>query len=476
MKTYDVVFYFTGFFIAGVFLETSGLEIVFIVFISFLTASLFLFFRHFGFPKSGKIALLSFAAVLGALYSFGFCHYREARENIVFGERISFQATVVGYPERSDYQVLVLSLEPPLRGKISAKLALYPEFSYGDLIEFEGVVKKPSPGRSDYLAKDGIKGTISFPRAEVISRHNASILKEYLFSFKERFLYAFEKSLYLEEANLLGGLTLGERAGFSDEFREAMKNSGTTHLVALSGYNISILVIAAMSIFSCFLRRRHSFIATIFIVFFFVLATGGEASVVRAAIMGSILLLAEEIGRVYSMRNAILVTAFFMVLFNPLVLRFDVGFQLSFLALLGIIYLSPALKKIFKAGEEPGVLAWRENFWTTLSAQMAVFPILISSFGNFSLFSIISNVLILGFIPLTMALGFVLGFVDLLCSSASFILAWLVHPFLLYETSVIWFFGAKDSLMVSFSTPFFIFIYCIAVAGFVFYARKKLLL
>lgn len=483
MKLYDAVFYFSAFFLIGVFLRTSGLGITGIIFSALLLATLFLLIGYFNFGKNPPsyrffgIAGLSLAIIAGAFYSLGYSEYKKANENIVFLKKISFQAVIVDYPERSDYQDLILSLRPPYEGKVSARLPLYPEFDYGDLVNLEGIIEKPEPGGyADYLKKEGISGMVGFPKAVLSAKNQGSRIKFILYSFKKRFIRAFEKNLPMEESNLLGGLTLGERAGFSKEFKEAMKNSGTTHLVALSGYNISILVMATMAALGYFLKRRYSFIATVLIIIIFVLMTGGEASVVRAAVMGSILLLAGEAGRIYSLRNAIILTAFFMVLFNPEILRFDAGFQLSFLALLGIIYLSPALKNIFKAKEGTGILNWRENFWTTFSAQAAVLPILILNFGSFSFFSLISNVLILGFIPLTMGLGFILGFFGLIFEKLSFIFAWPAHIFLFYETSVIKFFGAKSGLAISSLGPVFVFIYCLILVILVFHGHKRIIL
>ena len=108
-----------------------------------------------------------------------------------------------------------------------------------------------------------------------------------------------------------------------------MSQSGTTHLVALSGYNITVIAIAVSTLLSYFLRRRIVFWLSILTIIAFVLMTGAEASVVRAAIMGGIILLAKQIGRIHSMRNAIVFAALLMVLFNPKILRFDIGFQLS---------------------------------------------------------------------------------------------------------------------------------------------------
>ena len=216
-----------------------------------------------------------------------------------------------------------------------------------------------------------------------------------------------------------------------------MSASGTTHLVALSGQNITIIVIAISSFFGFFSRRKSVFWLTLLIITFFVLMTGAEASVVRAAIMGGIILLAKQISRIHSMRNVIAVAAFIMVLYNPQVLRFDFGFQLSFAALIGIVYFSPTIKKIFKMKEGEGFLGWRENFLTTTSAQLAVLPLILINFSNFSPLSLLANILILEAIPLTMIFGFALGAIGFISLPMAIIFSWFVNLFLIYELAII---------------------------------------
>ena len=128
-----------------------------------------------------------------------------------------------------------------------------------------------------------------------------------------------------EEAAFLSGLTLGERSDFSPEFKEALQTSGTTHLVALSGYNVSIVIVATMALLTSFLKRRIAFIVAFIFLVAFVLMTGAEASVVRAAIMGALVVIATESGRIFNPRNAITLAGLLMVLINPKVLVFDAG-------------------------------------------------------------------------------------------------------------------------------------------------------
>ncbi len=401
MRIYDTAFYLAGFFILGVLLASLKLSFSIILAAAALMAVLFLFTGFFRKSmKSFWLAGLCLVIIPGAFYYFRWNVYQIKNVNIVFDKEINFQGLVMRNPERGNQQKLTVALQPPGSGNILVKLQPYPSFDYGDLINFKGVIKRPEPvSYADYLTKEGIFGTIAFPKTELMAKNQGSAMKSSLFKLKEKIVINFQKTLPPEKAAFLAGITLGERQEFSKEFKEAMSKSGTTHLVALSGYNITIIVLAMFALFNYFLSRRLTFILTVLAIFGFVLMAGAEASVVRAAIMGFIALLASQVSRLYSVRNAIVLAAFFMVLINPKVLYFDTGFQLSFAALIGIIYLSPAIKKFFKISDEPGILSLRENFLTTLSAQLFVLPFLVLNFGKFSLIAFLTIALITGFRP-----------------------------------------------------------------------------
>jgi competence protein ComEC len=148
----------------------------------------------------------------------------------------------------------------------------------------------------------------------------------------------------------------------------------------------------------------------------FTILTGAQASVVRAAIMGAIVLLARREGRLNDPHNAIVLAGAAMILINPLVLRYDIGFQLSFAATLGLIYLAPAIEKYF--AKLPKFFQLRETMIMTVSAQIFVLPLLLYYFKNFSVISLPANLIILPTIPFAMVLGFITG------------LAGLIMPFL----------------------------------------------
>ena len=202
--------------------------------------------------------------------------------------------------------------------------------------------------------------------------------------------------------------------------------------MALSGFNILIIVNYVGAFFRRFLSRKKALWPTCLFIILFVLMTGAESSIIRAAIMGFIVILAEQSGRLFNVRNAIVAAALVMVLFNPKFLVFDLGFQLSFLALMGIVYLKPQIEKILKWN-----IWFKKEILTTISAEAAVLPILFLKLGYASPWGIISNPLIGFFIPLTMGLGFLTGMLGFISPYLSLPLAWLVNILLTYELAVI---------------------------------------
>lgn len=477
MPLHDKAFFAAFFFLIGVLIATFINDwqdrILIAALLTILLGAAFFIFNKYA------LAFLSIFLLLGSFYYFGFDFYQQ-KFNIIFDQKQIFSGLI----EKSSYgenkQDLVVSLAPPYQGKIKITTSRYPSFNYGDMIEFEGLIKKPSTERyANYLAKDGIFGVMSFPKINLIAKNQGSFIKTKLFEVKSFTENSFKKVLSREKASFLAGLTLGETAEFSKELKEKMKITGTTHLVALSGYNVTIIVQAitfllAFLLFGLFRSRLFVFVLSILAILGFVIMTGAEASVVRAAIMAGIVLLANQVNRVYSFRNAVTFAALFMVLINPKVLVFDLGFQLSFTALLGIIYLKPAIAKFFKVKPTPGFLSWREHLLTTTSAQLAVLPILLGSFGFFSPIAILTNVLILAAIPLTMGLGFLTAGLSLVSHYLAQVSGWLVGIFLSFEMGIINIFsGFKFGISIEKLSPFLAIAYSLFLIGFVFWIKHR---
>lgn len=374
--------------------------------------------------------------LVGISYVHLYANLKERRERIPLRQPVSFSAIVIEEPEHyENLQRLSLALQPPFGGTIVALTALFPRFSYGDQLALRGAIA-PKESRIS-------RPTTFFPEVKLVDQHRGSPIKETLLNFKETLISQFRKTLPSDSAALLSGLTFGSRTDFSERLKGDMRLSGTTHLVALSGYNIAILAFAIHAIAKRKLARRGTFFLTVGVIVLFVLMVGAQASVVRAAIMGCLVLLAREAGRLYDPRNAITLAALLMVLVHPYLMAYDLGFQLSFLSLLGIVYLRPFLEQSFRITPRPNdFLGWRENALTTAAAQLAVIPVVLSRFGEFSLTAIFSNVLILGLVPLTMFLGFLLALITWALYPLGLLVAFVVNPILWYQQEVIHLFAA----------------------------------
>ena len=432
MRIHDVAFFLSLFFILGVGVASLSLNF----FLAAAVVTLFWWVRDGRFFW-GCIVLLSLF--------FGYFYYNlyhsEDQQNFPLDEQITFEAIVSGYPKSGlDDQQLDVTLQKPYGGEVRLYVPLYPSYSYGEILKITGKITQSSSGRLYYLNR---------PLIEDMGLNKGSYLKLKLFSFKEILISKIFQVLPEEKAAFLSGLLFGERAEFSDSFVTNLKNSGTTHLVALSGYNISIITVGLASILVYFTKRRTAFWLSVLFVIAFVVMTGAEESVVRAAVMGIVFLISKQNSRLYSVRNAITLTAAIMLLFDPDLLVFNVGFQLSFAALIGMVYIQPLLEKLlqklFRVNAGESFLNWKENALQTTSAQLAAFPIIISTFGYFSPWSLLTNVLILGLMPITMFLGFVTVAFGLISYHLSLLVAWITGLFLGYEIFIINLFGSISS-------------------------------
>lgn len=331
--------------------------------------------------------------------------------------------------------------------KILITTGLYPEFEYGDLISVEGKLQSPKNFDDfdyvDYLAKDGIFSLSYYSKIEKISRLEfsestwVSVFEKFrisffrqIFRFKNSFENSISRSVAEPNASFVNGILLGSREGISQELKDAFSKTGTIHILAISGYNITIIAFYISALLLFFMRRQTAFWLTVLAIVLFTILTGASPSVTRAAIMGVLVLLAYREGRFHSMTNSIVFAGAVMVALNPKILRFDVGFQLSFLATLGLIYLAPVLEEKLK--KVPELWNFKENLVATLSAQLMVLPIILFNFGNFSLVSLPANILILPVVPLTMFFGFlagILGLVWLRLGELAGIIAWLLSGY-----------------------------------------------
>ncbi|RJR13366.1 ComEC family competence protein [Candidatus Parcubacteria bacterium] len=301
---------------------------------------------------------------------------------------------------------------------------LYPKLRYGDVVLISGeVIPPPADSYARYMRKEHVHGTMFYPEIEVVGNEGNYFL-ETLYGFrnamKERLALLFSQ----QHAAFLSGILLGEKDEFSPEFLDKLSVSGTMHLMALSGLNMTIIVFVALGIFTVVFRgrKRPIFIATFSLVALFVIMTAFQVSAVRAALMAFLVGLASVTNRIYKPHVAIACAALVISLWNPQAPLFDLGFQLSFLATIAIIYLAPVLKLLPPLKSE-GILGWRDALGITLAAQLGVVPLTIANFENFSFTSLLANIAILAVIPLLTVSGFIVAFLAFLFMPLASLLA-----------------------------------------------------
>ncbi|MEK7088981.1 MAG: ComEC/Rec2 family competence protein [Patescibacteria group bacterium] len=331
--------------------------------------------------------------------------------------------------------------------KILMSANLDENYKYGDKINFEGVLKKPENFMTDqgkefdyvnYLRKDGIFYVMNYSKIEVTSHGNGNFIKSALFYAKDVFLDKMNLAIREPESLFMSGLILGEKSSFNESLRQSFVDTGTIHIVALSGYNVTIVAEWIMKIFSSF-PKNIGIGAGIFTILLFVLMTGGSSTVVRAGIMASLALFSRVIGRNYDVTRALIITAVIMILINPFILAFDVSFQLSFIATVAVIFFSPKIEKYF-LWVTPR-LELRDIVSVTSAAYIFVMPFILYKMGNLSLVALPANALILPFIPLTMILGFLTSFIGIIWYVLAVPFGYVSYFLLHYELTIIGFFS-----------------------------------
>ncbi len=420
------IFVFIWSFIFGIFVS-SIIQIRPIWSLLFFIISLGIYFSEKIWNKN--VSKLVFIIILGLVaFSFGILrfdikdfHEVDAEFEQSVGTKINLNGVVVTEPEKREKDTrFVIEVERPTFAKASegkerilVSTDLYSEIKYGDEIRISGKLEKPGiidsdAGRSfdygQYLSKDDIYYTMSFAQTSIDSYNKANPIISSLLWVKGSFVAKMKSILEEPKASLLAGLLVSGKQALPKSILDEFKNAGVIHIVVLSGYNIMIVAEFFRRILS-FLSLRIASSISIFGVILFVLMTGASATIVRAGIMALIAISGKMFGRSYSVSRALLVAGFMMLIQNPKILVFDPSFQLSMLATIAMIYVSPVVDKyLTKITERWGM---RQILSATISTQIFVLPFLLYSMGSVSVVSLLSNILILAFVPFTMLIGFV---------------------------------------------------------------------
>ena len=388
------------------------------------------------------IGIFSFAQIFSGVWSFGifvvsfFCalwlnNSKKLFLTIVFvittgfflaGWRYSLSYPIINSDHISFYngQVLtfkgVVNKEPVEKnqkwqltikanqGKVLVTTDRFPEYSYGDFLEIS--CKLESPENKDfpydrYLARFGIYSLCSRPHIRLLHSGEGNVVIEKIIKIKQEAYKIAQANLPEPESSLALPVVFGGGQGIDEDITEEFRRTGLTHIMAVSGFNVSLLtVLIGLGLNALGLHRRYVFYVTSLIITAYVIMVGAPASAVRAGVMSLFLLAALTLGRLVSLSRSVVLVAIMTLLVNPRLLRDDIGWQLSFLAILGLVYLQPLIQKgMMRVFKNRG--KWiSEALTATIAAQMATAPVILYNFGNFSIIAPIANLLVVWVVPI----------------------------------------------------------------------------
>jgi len=362
--------------------------------------------------------------------------------------------------------------------KILVSAGLYPKYFYGDKINFSCKLIKPEKNEdfdyARYLSIQNIHGLCYRPEINAGKALELSLQRNVLkniFSFKNFLIEKLNLFLHEPMASFASGLILGARNSIPPGLLQNFSRTGTTHIIAVSGWNITFLGTIFMPfLFLLRIKRGQAFYIMVILIFLYALLVGLGASVLRAAIMGTIALWAQKTGRLNHAGRALLYGVALMFLINSRIV-YDVGFWLSISATFGLIYFSAIANSIFSLSKIPYEFL-RENLCATISAVIFTLPISSFVFGGFSLWALPANILILPFIAIVIMLSLaalpIVIFIPFMSN-------WLFLPsaaILNYIIGVVNFFGSIPFGYFNFQINFLIMI--AIYAGLIYYTFQKL--
>ncbi|MBI2957330.1 MAG: DNA internalization-related competence protein ComEC/Rec2 [Chloroflexi bacterium] len=351
---------------------------------------------------------------------------------------VSFRLAVSGTRENGSWS--------SASGAVLIRLRPYPEYHKGDRVELTGKPKSPlsRPGfdYSSYLARQGIATVMDYPKVLRLGGGTRG-LPGWLDTARSRLSAAIGRALPEPQASLGQAILLGERKDIPGFLNSAFSRTGTMHLLAVSGMNVSIAagLLLAIGLWIFGRRRFHYVWFALAGVWAYAALTGMSPPVFRAAIMATVFLLAEYSGRQGSAIVALTFAAAVMVAIEPLVL-WSASFQLSFASMAGLILLTPLIQACGARAVAPAVsrlplLRWPLSFFisstaVTLGAMLTTLPLLAYYFGIISAVSLPANLAIVPAMPAIMFSTAAVAFAGLFSTTIGWIAGWAAWPFLTY--------------------------------------------
>lgn len=333
----------------------------------------------------------------------------QVKKNFVFTQTYYYQAQVLEANKRlADWQLVVEPTNlPNFSGKILVFTPLYPEYQVNDVLEISCKIFAPEKiitnGRSfsydKYLAQNKIFAQCFRPQIKKLNQ--TSNLSSFL---KLRQYFWQNLNIYLREpaSGLAKAMLLDDRGELTKEVKNDFARTGLSHLIAISGSHLVIIIwLVEALLFACGLSRNQIFYLIIFTLFFYLALIGWPASAGRSVLMATVALLGPFLGRKVLSINNLLLSVVILTWLNPYALLYDIGFQLSFLAVLGLLFYSHYWQE--KLSFLPSY--FQETLAVTIAAQTFTWPLIVYNFQTFSIVTFLANLILLPLFPALLGFG-----------------------------------------------------------------------
>jgi len=341
----------------------------------------------------------------------------------------------------------------PKSGLIMVLIDPETELKYGDKVKLKAEIVLPENfsefDYQSYLAKDQIYAQMIWPKMEILDHGQGNWLYSKVLFFKEKCREQLMNNFSGKSLSFLRSLILGEKSSLDPELKEQFQIIGISHIMAISGDHIVMLQeIFVFLLMAIGLWRKQAVWASLLIIFVFIAMIGFQASAVRAGIMGAMYVLSDGLSRQSQGWKNLLLAATIMVALNPFILKYDPGFQLSFLAVLGIIFLCPLMQKALTRVPELGPLRLKTILAVGLSAQIFTTPISIYHFKSLSLIAPIANAFIIPVMPYLLFFSIATIFLGMIWQVLGFLASLPTTAFVYYIQRIAGFFSQFDKASI----------------------------
>ncbi len=522
MRRSAIFFYFCCCFLAGVALRSILNFDCFYLFILLVVSCVASVLMK---KKVSRVLLLGAVFLFFGVWRYQISLPKVDENQIAFynGQIVTMAGKIAAEPDvREKNQKIILGdiklsrdRARPVLGQILINANKFEKYNYGDEVELKCKLQAPDVIEAEdefsrdfdygrYLAVRGIYSVCYNPEKLIIASHqisdtryqgkkiNGKIITEIyknILSAKQKFKNIIDQHLPLPQSGLLAAILFGYRGELPEELNQQFSITGLTHIIAISGLNITLIAgLLWYALAALGLTRQRAFWWGALVLLLYVLMIGLLASAVRALVMGLILMYGLKIGRPAKSINALLAAAVVLLFFNPKLLLFDIGFQLSFLAVLGMMWFYEWLEKGIKTLKHKSIktrlLDGRlfelivSMLALTLAAQILTLPLIIYYFGRLSLIAPIANIFVLPVLPALTVAGLALVLAGLIWSKLAFVLGILVWLIISYIIKVVEIFsrlpGAAFRLKVMPWWPIMVVYIVILLLAILLLRRKKL--